>query len=57
MIAEHAHRYIFSPYKDPAVPQYRPRVVDADVVKNEQEEWRRWHEEQSAAERELLSKK
>jgi hypothetical protein len=57
MIAEHAHRYVFSPYKDPAIHQYKPRVVDAEAVKNEQEEWRRWHEEQSAAERELLSKK
>ncbi len=57
MIAEHAHRYIFSPCKDPAVPHYRPRVVDAEAIKNEQEEWRRWHEEQSVAERELISKK
>lgn len=57
MIAEHAHRYIFSPGNDPAIPQYRPRVIDAQAVKDEQEQWRRWPEEQSAAERELLSKK
>jgi hypothetical protein len=54
MIAEHAHRYIFSPYKDPSIPQYRPRAVDAQAVRNEEEQWRKWHDEQSSAERELL---
>jgi hypothetical protein len=54
MIAEHAHRYIFSPTKEPTIPQYIPRVVDAQAVKNETEQWQRWHEEQSTAERELL---
>lgn len=53
MIAEHAHRYIFSPWKDPTIPRYRSRIVDAKAVKNETEMWQRWHEEQSAAEREL----
>lgn len=53
MIAEHAHRYIFSPTKDSNVSRYKPRHVDALAVKNEQEQWKKWHDEQSAAEREL----
>jgi len=55
MIAEHAHRYIFSPFKDPDISCYRARHVDAEAVKSEQEQWSKWHDEQSAAERELLS--
>ncbi|MGA2437068.1 MAG: DUF4238 domain-containing protein [Acidobacteriaceae bacterium] len=54
MIAEHAFRYIFSPFKDPTIPQYRPRIINADAVKNENEQWQKWHEEQSLAERELM---
>jgi hypothetical protein len=57
MIAEHAHRYIFSLNKDPTIPTYRRRVVNAEAVKHEHEQWRRWHEDQSVAERELISKK
>jgi len=53
MIAEHSYRYIFSHEKDPAVPLYRPRTVDDKAVKAEEEQWRRWHVEQSLAEREL----
>ncbi|NYF80124.1 DUF4238 domain-containing protein [Granulicella arctica] len=53
MIAEHAHRYIFSPSKDSTIPHHRPRVVDAQAVRNESEQWQRWHEQQSVAEREL----
>lgn len=57
MIAEHAHRYIFSPIQDTAIPQYRPRAVDAQAIDNEEQQWRRWHEEQSSVERELLFRK
>ena len=56
IIAEHAHRYIFSLTEDPQVPGFRPRHVDAQAVINEDQEWRRWHEQQSAAERALLLK-
>lgn len=57
MTAEHAHRYIFSPGKDPMILQYKPRVINAQAVKNETEQWQRWHEEQSNAERGLLSER
>ncbi len=53
MMAEHAHRYIFSPHIDPSIPSYRPRIVDGEAVRGEVEQWRRWHEEQSLAEREM----
>lgn len=54
VIAEHAHRYIFSPAPDASIPFLRPRHIDAQAVKNETELWERWHAEQSSAERELL---
>jgi len=52
-IAEHAHRFIFSATTDSDVPKLRPRKVDAALLRNEDEQWRRWHEEQSLAEQEL----
>jgi hypothetical protein len=53
MMAEHAHRYIFSPVIDPAISVLKPRTVDARAAKNDSERWRSWHEQQSLAEREL----
>jgi len=53
-IAEHAHRFIFATSPDPEVATLRPRTVDAVALRHEQEQWRKWHEEQSVAERELL---
>jgi hypothetical protein len=54
MIAEHAFRYIFAPIPDPTIAAYRPRTVNAQAVEHERDEWRNWHKEQSAIERELL---
>lgn len=54
LIAEHAHRYIFATAPDPFVAQARPRTVDCDVLSQETDEWRTWHAEQTAAERELM---
>jgi len=53
-IAEHAHRFIFATAPDPEVPKLRPRTVDSDLFRHEREQWHRWHEEQSAAEREFF---
>lgn len=53
-IAEHAHRTIYSDAPDPDVPTLRPRTIDADAVKQEAEQWKRWHLEQTTAERELM---
>jgi hypothetical protein len=54
VIASRAHRSIFAAEADAEVPAMRPRVVNADQLRSEDEQWRRWHEEQSAAEREYL---
>jgi hypothetical protein len=52
-IAEHAHRFIFAASADPEVANLRVRKVDADIFHQENEQWRRWHDEQSAAERDF----
>lgn len=54
LIAEHAHRMIFAASPDGEVPKLRPRTVNADLFREEDEQWRRWHEDQTAAERELM---
>lgn len=55
IMAEHAHRYIFSQKVDPDVPTLRPRTINAEAVHNEIQQWQNWHQEQRAAEVELLS--
>lgn len=55
VIVEHAYRHIFAVEPDSQVERIRPRTVDADVFRQEAEQWRRWHREQSAVERELDS--
>jgi hypothetical protein len=57
MLAEHAHRNVFSSIQDPTIPQYRPRIVDPNAVRDEAEQWKKWHDEQSRAERELMAYK
>jgi len=51
---EHAHRHIFAAKADESVTLIRPRHVDATALRDEADQWRRWHDEQSAAERGLL---
>ncbi len=52
-IVEHAHRYVFAMQPDAVVERLRPQTVDAELFQQEAAQWRRWHNEQSAAEREL----
>ena len=54
-IAEHAHRMIFASSVDSEIPKLRPRRVDAGLLKSETQYWRRWHDEQVAAECDLAS--
>jgi Protein of unknown function (DUF4238) len=54
VIAEHAHRMIFAASPDFDVLRLRPRIVNADLRREEREQWSRWHEEQSAAEKDLM---
>jgi len=53
-IAEHAHRMIFAKETDNDVPKLRPRIVNSQQFKDEEEQWRNWHEQQTAAEKELM---
>jgi uncharacterized protein DUF4238 len=48
--AEHADRMIIAAFPDPNVPNLRPRIVDADLFRQESEQWRNWHDEQTTAE-------
>jgi hypothetical protein len=56
LIAEHAHRLIFAPSLEgqSQIASWHPRTVDPDLLQNEREQWRKWHEQQTAAERQLL---
>jgi hypothetical protein len=55
-IAEHAHRFIFGASPDSEVATLRRRLVDAAALRREQDQWSKWNEEQSAAERKLLER-
>jgi len=54
-IAEHAHRFVFSQEPDAEIVKLRPRAVDADAFHREREQWAKWHDQQTAAELELLA--
>jgi Protein of unknown function (DUF4238) len=53
MIAEHAHRRIYSLAEDNKIPQLKPRFVDALAFQNERALWEAWYEDQSRAEQAL----
>lgn len=55
LIIQHAHRHLFAVAPDTKVERIRPRTVDAELFRQEAEQWRRWHDEQSAAERDLAT--
>lgn len=50
---EHAHRFIFAVAPEVSVSELRPRIVDPAAFADEVEQWKRWHEEQTVAERNL----
>jgi hypothetical protein len=52
-IIEHAHRSIFAAKPLPEVARLRPRLVDQEVYTREVDLWRRWHQDQTTAERHL----
>lgn len=53
-IAEHAHRFIFSKEPDSKVPRLKPRVVNKNWFKDEENQWAKWNKEQTDAERKLM---
>jgi hypothetical protein len=50
---ENAHRYVYAAQEQPSLAKIRPRVVNAAAHESETDQWRRWGEEQSQAERDL----
>jgi hypothetical protein len=54
-IAEHAHRNIFSLEPQEDIAKLRPRIVDAEIFGREQNGWIKWHEDQTRAEKDLMS--
>lgn len=53
IIAEHSYRWIFSKEPNKDIEKLHPRVIDANMFNREAEEWNRWHNDQSAAERDI----
>lgn len=53
LIAQHAHRRIYSSIPDEKIPQLKPRVVDARAFRTERALWEAYYEDQSNAERAL----
>jgi hypothetical protein len=54
IIAEHAYRMIFTLGQDAEIPRLRPRVEDDAEFRRDRERWARWHNQQVAAELELM---
>jgi hypothetical protein len=52
--AEHAWRMIFAHNQDNEVASLRPRVVNPGAVKYERQQWDNWHEQQLAAEKDIM---
>ncbi len=50
-LAERAFRWIYAHKQLPSVMKLRPRYVNLAEFKNEEEQWKRWHEEQSSVEK------
>jgi GNAT superfamily N-acetyltransferase len=47
---------IFASEPDPEVSHLRPRLVDAQLHRDEKEHWQKWPDEQAAAERKIMDK-
>jgi len=54
--AEHAWRMIFAAEEDERVSSLRTRIVNPTEVQYERQQWATWHEQQTAAEKEMLEK-
>lgn len=50
IIAENSYRMIFSNEPDPDIERYAPRIVDYKLFRQEQEMWKKWHEENTLME-------
>lgn len=55
IIAQHAHRIIYSHLPDRDIERLRPRVVNPTAVRHERSEWEKFHREQSHAEADFFA--
>ena len=50
LLCERAHREVYAANPARRVEWFRPRVVDPDWVRHDEEQWKHWHERQSVVE-------
>ena len=55
-LVERAFRWVLAPRPLPWVAAVRPRTVDADIFRAEQESWKRWNSDQAEAEARFFTK-
>jgi len=55
LIAEHAHRFVFSNKIDREIELFRPRIIDHLQFDYEKEQWENWNKEQSKIESKYFS--
>ena len=51
LIAERSFRWIFAHERLSIIPNLRPRHIDLEAFTQETEQWKKWHEQQSQAEK------
>lgn len=51
LIAARAHRWVFGRRRPLRISWFRPRLVDQEQFRSEEDDWDRWHESQSRADR------
>lgn len=56
IIAENSYRMIFSNEPDSDIEKYMPRRVDHQLFNQEQEMWKKWHEENLTLEKKFMKK-
>ena len=49
-LAEKSRKWIFASERQDEIPILKPRIINSELVRKEQEVWNRWHEEQSKIE-------
>ncbi len=54
IIAQNAHRLIFSIDRDPQIPRIRPRLVSHEIFNRERQELQEWHNKNTALEKEFF---
>ena len=55
VMVANSRRFIYASVEDSEVTLMRPRVEDAAAYEHERQQWAKWHEEQSTAEREYFA--